>query len=637
MVGLEDTKLLQASVRTRIRVKCFFGGVALTRQHALQETLSIPIGTWPEKHFGVPIFQGRTTRACTGVVLDKIRSKIITWKAFMRKKFRKADGELVTGSKPSSIWPGINKALKLLTPQTTWVIDKICFHLPLSCQISFLEKQYPGKLTWYVVITCIIAGFGGMLFGYDLGISGEWSTSMPPFLKKFFPDVYRKEEGIVSTNQYCMFDSQILTLFTSSLYLAALVGSCFASYVTRKYGRKVSMVCGGVCFCIGAGLTGFVVHILMLIIGRLSLGVGVGFANQAIPLFLSEMAPCQHRGKLNNIFQLMITIGICLANLVNYETNTIKGGWGWRLSLGLAVVPACALIIGSFFVLDTPRSMIDRGKNDEAKETLTRIRGTINVDEEYKDMVAESKSMDNEQSWKAIFSRKYRPQLVMALAIPFFQQFTGINVIMFYAPVLFRTIGLGKNASLMSALITGAVNVAATFIAIFTVDKYGRKLLFITGGVVMLFCEIVIGSIIAYKFGWNGLGKITYSFASLLVFLICIYVVGFSFSWGPLGWLVPSEIFPMEVRSTLQCLTVVMNMSITFIIGQVFLSALCQARYGLFYIFAIFVVTMTLFVYFFLPETKGIPIDEMSKVWKRHWFWKRYFPNDGGNRRVDGI
>ncbi|KAF9616648.1 hypothetical protein IFM89_031512, partial [Coptis chinensis] len=299
--------------------------------------------------------------------------------------------------------------------------------------------------------------------------------------------------------------------------------------------------------------------------------------SQAVPLFLSEMAPCQHRGKLNNIFQLMITIGICLANLVNYETNTIKGGWGWRLSLGLAVVPACAMIIGSIFVPDTPRSMIDRGKNDEAKETLRRIRGTVDVDAEYKDMVVQSKFKDNEQSWKAIFSRKYRPQLVMALAIPFFQQFTGINVIMFYAPVLFRTIGLGKNASLMSAMITGAVNVAATFVAIFTVDKFGRKLLFNIGGVVMLICEIVIGSVIAYKFGWNGLGKISGWYSTILLFFICVYVGGFAFSWGPLGWLVPSEIFPIEVRSTLQCVTVAMNMLITFIIGQAFLWALCHA------------------------------------------------------------
>ncbi|KAF9594904.1 hypothetical protein IFM89_035065 [Coptis chinensis] len=144
----------------------------------------------------------------------------------------------------------------------------------------------------------------------------------------------------------------------------------------------------------------------------------------------------------------MITIGICLANLVNYETNTIKGGWGWRLSLGLVVVPACAMIIGSFCVPDT----LDRGKNDEAKETLRHIRGTVDVDAEYKDMVVESKFKDNEHSCKAIFSRKYRPQLVMALAIPFFQQFTGINVIMF-SPHPFRTIGLGKNTSLMSAMI----------------------------------------------------------------------------------------------------------------------------------------------------------------------------------------
>ncbi|KAF9619070.1 hypothetical protein IFM89_005084 [Coptis chinensis] len=185
----------------------------------------------------------------------------------------------------------------------------------------------------------------------------------------------------------------------------------------------------------------------------------------------------------------------------------------------------------------------------------------------------------------------------------------------------------------MSAMITGAVNVAATFIAIFTVDKFGRKFLFNIGGVVMLICEIVIGSVIAYKFGWNELGKISGWYSTILLLLICFYVAGFAFSWPPLGCLVPSEIFPIEVRSTLQCATVAMNMLITFIIGQAFLWALCHARFGLFFVFAVFVIAMTLFINLFLPETKGIPIDEMFKVWRNHWFWKRYYLSG----RVDGI
>jgi MFS family permease len=191
------------------------------------------------------------------------------------------------------------------------------------------------------------------------------------------------------------------------------------------------------------------------------------------------------------MFQLAITIGILVANLLNYFFSQIHGGWGWRLSLGGAVVPALIMIVGSFCLPDTPNSLIERGHYEEAKEQLVNIRGISDVEEEFKDLVTASKgSKQVKHPWVAIFERKYRPQLTMAIAIPFFQQLTGMNVITFYAPVLFKTLGFGNNASLMSAMITGSVNTLATFVSIFSVDKWGRRSLFLEGGVQMFICQV---------------------------------------------------------------------------------------------------------------------------------------------------
>ncbi|XP_022159411.1 sugar carrier protein C-like, partial [Momordica charantia] len=178
-------------------------------------------------------------------------------------------------------------------------------------------KNYPGELTFYVLITCIVAAMGGLIFGYDIGISGG-VTSMAPFLQKFFPSVYEKEALDTSTNQYCKFDSVALTMFTSSLYLAALLASFVASWVTKTFGRKKSMLLGGFVFLVGAAINAAAQNIAMLIIGRICLGIGVGFSIQSVPLYVSEMAPSKYRGSLNVVFQLSITIGILVANLVNF-------------------------------------------------------------------------------------------------------------------------------------------------------------------------------------------------------------------------------------------------------------------------------------------------------------------------------
>ncbi|KAI3707040.1 hypothetical protein L6452_25211 [Arctium lappa] len=490
------------------------------------------------------------------------------------------------------------------------------------------SKAYPGNLTFNVFITCVVAACGGLIFGYDIGISGG-VTSMTSFLKKFFPEVYMKEiETIASNNQYCKFNSTTLTMFTSSLYLAALVASWVASVITRAAGRKMSMLIGGCTFCVGALVNALAQNVLMLIIGRILLGIGIGFANQSVPLYLSEIAPYKYRGALNVMFQLSITIGILVANAVNYGFAQIEGGWGWRLSLGGAIFPAVIFIVGSLALPDTPNSLIERGKIEEAKERLLKIRGVDNVDEEFNDLVAASEqSKKIKHPWFNLLQRKYRPQLTFAILIPFFQQLTGMNVFMFYAPVLFKTMGFGDNASLFSALITGIVNSLATLVSIFTVDKVGRRALFLEGGIQMLICQAIITVAIGWKFGLQGNpGELEKWYSILVVVAICVYISAFAWSWGPLGWLVPSEIFPLEIRSAAQSVNVSVNMIFTFFIAQIFLEMLCAFRFGLFIFFMFWVLVMTIFIHKYLPETKGIPIEEMAGIWKQHPFWKRFVP-----------
>ncbi|KAI3422762.1 MFS domain-containing protein [Psidium guajava] len=504
-------------------------------------------------------------------------------------------------------------------------------------------KNYPGNLTCRVFMTCIIAATGGLIFGYDLGISGG-VTSMDSFLKEFFPSVYQKESSVKpSDNQYCKFNSQILTLFTSSLYLAALVSSIAASSVTRAFGRRFTMLSGGLLFCAGAIINGFAKYVWMLIVGRILLGFGIGCANQSVPIYVSETAPYKYRGALNMMFQLTITIGILVANLLNYMFAKIEGGWGWRLSLGGAVVPALIIILGSFCLPETPNSLIERGKFDEARAQLVRIRGIKSVDEEFDDLVAASeRSKQVKHPWANLLKRKYRPQLTMAICIPFFQQLTGMNVFMFYAPVLFKTIGFGSTAALMSAVITGGVNALSTFVSIFAVDKFGRRFFFFEGGLQMLICQVVITVAIALKFGTTGNpGTLSPSYALTVVVAICTYVAGFAWSWGPLGWLIPSEIFPLEIRSAAQSINVSVNMIFTFFIAQIFTLMLCRLKFGLFIFFACWVVIMTIFIYKFLPETKGIPIEEMHHVWEKHPYWSKFFKgggdgDDGGGNKNSG-
>ncbi|KAK4781321.1 hypothetical protein SAY87_017427 [Trapa incisa] len=483
-------------------------------------------------------------------------------------------------------------------------------------------ELYKGRITAYVIVTCIVAAVGGSIFGYDIGISGG-VTSMDVFLDKFFPEVSRNKKR-AHENNYCKYNNQVLASFTSSLYLAGLVASLVASPITRNYGRKASIVCGGISFLIGATLNASAVNLAMLLLGRIMLGVGIGFGNQAVPLYLSEMAPAHLRGALNMMFQLATTLGIFTANMINYGTEKLRP-WGWRLSLGLAAFPALLMTVGGLLLPETPNSLIERGEREKGRQVLENIRGTKEVDAEFQDIVDASEFANSiEHPFRNILEKRNRPQLVMGIFMPTFQILTGINSILFYAPVLFQSMGFGGSAALYSSALTGAVLASSTFISIATVDRLGRRALLISGGIQMIVCQCVVSLILGVKFGHNQ--ELTKGFSILVVVVICLFVVAFGWSWGPLGWTVPSEIFPLETRSAGQSITVAVNLFFTFIIGQSFLSMLCAFKFGIFLFFAGWITIMTIFVYLFLPETKGVPIEEMILLWQKHWFWKRTVP-----------
>ncbi|KAL3524136.1 hypothetical protein ACH5RR_016970 [Cinchona calisaya] len=418
--------------------------------------------------------------------------------------------------------------------------------------------QYNARITWFLVLSCTVAATGGLIFGYDIGISGG-VTSMDHFLKKFFPEEHNKMKKDSKTSNYCKFDSQLLTSFTSSLYLAGLVASLCASPVTRAFGCKSSILLGGVAFLAGSALGGAAYNVIMLIFDRLFLGFGIGFANQSVPLYLSEMAPPKNRGAIGAGFNFCVGIGVLLANLINYGTEKIRGGWGWRLSLVMAAAPASILTMGALFLPDTPNSLIQHGKSHKkAKRVLQQVHG--------------------------------------------------------------------ESASLMSAVVTGVVGSGAIFLTLLIVDKIGRRVLFIIGGGLMLICQLLIGTLVALKLGDQG--KSSNANAYLVLLLICIYVAGFGLSWGPLGWLVPSEIFPLEIRSAAQSIRVAVDFVFIFLIAQSFLAMLCHFMAGIFFFFGGWVIMMTAFVYLLLPETKNVPIEKMDRIWREHWFWKAFVLND---------
>ncbi|KAG5526012.1 hypothetical protein RHGRI_032336 [Rhododendron griersonianum] len=471
-------------------------------------------------------------------------------------------------------------------------------------------------------------------------------TSMEPFLEKFFPSVLKKMADNHTTQQdvYCTFNSQVLTAFTSSLYIAGLVASLAAGLVMNSTGRKGTLVISGILFLVGSALDASAINVEMLIFGRLFLGIGIGFANQvlhcfvfslvnysessptAAPIYLSEMAPPKWRGTLATAFQFFLTFGNVTATLVNFFAAGLNES-GWRVSLGFGAVPAALMTVGALFIPDTPGSLVQRGKIHKARESLSQVRGIDSDNEaELNDIMSsnEAAKASHKGPYRLILHQRYRPHLVLTVAVGLFQQLTGINLVAFYAPVLFRTFGWSGTSALLGAILLGMVNCGSTLVSTYLVDRAGRRFLYLEGGVQTCISQVAIAYIIASEVGDSGTAALSNTGAVAILVLMCSISAAFGWSWGPLTWIIPSEILPLEVRPAGQAICIASNFALTFVLAQISLAMFCHLKYGVFLLFAAVVIIMTVFLALFLPETKGIRPGSMGEVWKNHWYWRRF-------------
>ncbi|KAK9808487.1 hypothetical protein WJX73_000469 [Symbiochloris irregularis] len=495
-------------------------------------------------------------------------------------------------------------------------------------QVGYPSAAPPGstpsespeaKFTIYVFATTLVAAGAGLLFGFDNGIIGG-VTGTSEFQRKFLPDVYRVnflEGGDVGN--YCKFDSQILQLFVSVLYLAAAVIAPLAGVIANWRGRQICLLTSGCLFGIGIILLATAQNVAMVVLGRILMGGGVGFANSSSTLYIVEVAPPRLRGGLGIMFQLVQTLGILIAYVYNYAFDTID--WGWRLSIALGGVFAALVVIGALVLPDTPISLLNRGRPEDARRVLERVRGTANVDAEFQEMteiVTASKKVPN--SFKSLlFNPRYRPQLAVVIAMPIFQQWTGINAVIFYTPQIFSYVSHSKG--LEDTVVVGAVNVAATLVSTFTVDRFGRKFLFTEGGLQMAVCMIIIAATLGTEYGMHPNGRLPEPVSRGLLAVFCTFAAGYAWSFGPLPWLLPSEVQPLETRAAAASVNTTLNMLMTFVVAQTFQDQLCAERWGVFAFFAGLELLFVVLILFFLPETKGKSMDQIAVSFGDHWFW----------------
>nr|CAB3450141.1 unnamed protein product [Digitaria exilis] len=421
-------------------------------------------------------------------------------------------------------------------------------------------------------------------------------------------------------------------MFVSSLYLAGIVSSLVSGHLTRTLGRRNSMLIGGFLFLAGVVLNLTAVNISMLVIGRVLLGLAVGFTSLSAPVYLAEIAPARWRGAFTACFHFFFVLGMLMADMVNYGTNGIPR-WGWRLSLGVGLVPAVAIIAGAALIPDTPNSLVLRGRLDEARASLRRIRGgaMADVEAELKDIAraAEQGRRHESGAFRRLFSRReYRPHLAIAVATPVFFDLTGVIVVSIFTPLLFFTVGFTNQKAILGSILTDVVSLASIAVAGLAVDRYGRRRLLMLGGAVLVVSQVampwIFGAQLRTDDGHGGKSSMPRGYAAAVVALVCVYTAGFGVSWGPLKWVVTSEIFPLEVRPAALGLSGAISAVLVFVQSQSFLEMLCSFKYGTFAFYAGCVVVMVACVAAFLPETRGVPIESMGEVWEKHWYWKRF-------------
>ena len=443
------------------------------------------------------------------------------------------------------------------------------------------------KYIWLYIVA-IVASLGGLLSGYDTGvISG----------------------ALLFINETWVLPDTLQGFLVSSVLIGAVIGAATNGILADIFGRKKIIMATAVIFILGSILCAFAPNVYVLILSRIFVGFAVGIVNFVVPLYLSEVSPKNLRGTLVSLYQWAITAGILFSYFINAVFAQAVYNWRWMLFAG--VVPGLVLFIGMCFMSDTPRWLVSKNRDDEAKKVFSKIEPDIEPEKE----IAEIKEtlVDNRQE-KAFRLKKWMIMpFVVGIGIMFAQICTGINTIIYYAPTIFKTAGFDSNLTAIYATTgIGVVNFIMTIVAVFFTDRIGRKPLLyfgLTGVMLSLFAlgtSFAFAGVLGSSLKWVAVG-------SLVTYIIC-----FAMSLGPIGWILVSEVFPLRIRGIAMSVCTVSNFAFNFfVVGSfpVLLHRIGGAR--TFWIFGIVSILCIIFVYFFVPETKGISLEEIESNWRR--------------------
>lgn len=435
-----------------------------------------------------------------------------------------------------------------------------------------------------VTRAAVIAGLSGLLFGFDTGaISGALH-----FVTDTFHLSTVGQETVVSM-----------------VLLGALFGGLVGGALTDKIGRRSTMILAGILFIFGALASSLAPQVDILDIARIVIGVAIGVSAVAAPLYIAEVSPADVRGRLVSTFQLFITIGILFAYFVD-EVFSLSGDW--RAMLAMGVVPAVVLLIGMKGLPDSPRYLIGKGRIEEARAVLKQMYGENSPEGEAElKGIHEIITTEKSSQWSELFSKELRWPFFIAMGLFVIQQFTGINTVIYYAPVIFQKAGFtSESAAIWATVSVGFINVLSTLIALWLIDKVGRKPLLYAGLAGMVVALFAIGVLLSPQFKGSA-GGVT-------VAAVWIFVACFAFSLGPVPWLMIAEIFPLRVRGRAASVASTANWGCNLIVSFTFLTFLNKfGNEPTFWIYGTVGIIGMVFVWKVVPETKGRTLEAIEK------------------------
>jgi sugar porter (SP) family MFS transporter len=440
-----------------------------------------------------------------------------------------------------------------------------------------------GSINVHIRFSAAITALGGLLFGYDTGvISGALL-----FIGKDFHNL-------------TSFDKELLT---SMLLIGAMFGALAAGRIADKVGRRPTVLGTAAVFVAGVMLAAFSPSYGVLVGARVIIGLAVGSASMVVPLYIGEMVPPRMRGALVSFNQLAITSGILASYLVDYG---LASSQNWRLMFGLAAIPAILMFSGMLFQRESPHWLVAQGREDEAREVLKLVRDEGDIDAE----IAEVRELSARRSgMRELLNPALRHVMVIGVSLAVFQQITGINTIIYYAPTLLSSAGLGSSAALLANVVNGGVNVLMTIVAIRLLDRTGRRPLLLSGTAGMAAGMLVVA--LTFAIGGSHLhgGTAYIAIAGLL-----LYTGSFAVGLGPVFWLLISEIYPVRVRGQAMSVATIANWGANFVVTVSFLSLLSAiGNAGTFFLFAgLSIVALTYFQRQ-VPETKNRSLQDLER------------------------